>query len=153
MRFVMFCTGLCVIGKEGSTYLGEGFIQSLWNDANSNFNEVSELAKKNADGSLVGCWGVMSNISMEFMPWEDNFTKGLYLAGVKCVDNAIAPDGWKKWTIPAFQFVKIPCSDSNTFAYGLDYLAKNGYELVGAVQDYTDVKSGQNYMCFPIKRL
>ena len=34
-----------VIGKEGSTLDGEGFIQRLWIDANSHFGEVQHLAK------------------------------------------------------------------------------------------------------------
>ena len=32
-----------VIGKEGSTSDGEGFIQKLWDDANSHFGEVQHL--------------------------------------------------------------------------------------------------------------
>lgn len=32
-----------VIGKEGSTYDGAGFIQTLWDDANSHFDEVKHL--------------------------------------------------------------------------------------------------------------
>ena len=39
-----------VIGKEGSTLDGEGFIQKLWDDANSHFSEVAHLAKKDANG-------------------------------------------------------------------------------------------------------
>ena len=35
-----------VIGKEGSTLDGQGFIQKLWEDANSHFSEVQALAKK-----------------------------------------------------------------------------------------------------------
>ena len=77
-----------VIGKEGSTLDGEGFIQKLWDDANSHFSEVAHLAKKDANGGIVGIWGAMSDISRSFKPWEDGFSKGLYLAGVECVDNA-----------------------------------------------------------------
>ena len=43
-----------VIGKEGSTLDGEGFIQKLWDDANSHFSEVAHLAKKDANGGIVG---------------------------------------------------------------------------------------------------
>ena len=69
-----------VIGKEGSTLDGEGFIQKLWNDANSHFSEVAHLAKKDANGRIVGVWGAMSDFSYSFSPWEDGFRKGLYLA-------------------------------------------------------------------------
>ena len=56
-----------VIGKEGSTFDGEGFIQKLWNDANSHFNEVAHLAKKDANGNIVGIWGAMSDLSRAFI--------------------------------------------------------------------------------------
>ena len=41
-----------VIGKEGSTEEGNGFIQRLWETANANFEEVAHLAKKNEKGDL-----------------------------------------------------------------------------------------------------
>ena len=40
-----------VIGKEGSTEDGAGFIQRLWADANAHFGEVAELAKRDASGT------------------------------------------------------------------------------------------------------
>ena len=42
-----------VIGKEGSTLDGQGFVQRLWEDANSHFAEVQHLAKKDENGELV----------------------------------------------------------------------------------------------------
>lgn len=35
-----------VIGKEGSTEDGNGFIQRLWADANAHFTEVETLAER-----------------------------------------------------------------------------------------------------------
>ena len=96
-----------VIGKEGSTFDGEGFIQRLWADANSHFDEVAHLAKKDVNGHLVGIWGAMSDLSRSLKPWEDGFRKGLYLAGVECVDHAEAPDGWTKWTIPSYEYIVV----------------------------------------------
>lgn len=84
-----------VIGKEGASTDGAGFIQKLWDDANSHFGEVSHLAKKDENGNISGIWGAMSDFSRSFQPWED-FSKGLYLAGVECNDDAEAPDGWTK---------------------------------------------------------
>ncbi len=46
-----------VIGKEGSTLDGEGFIQRLWVDADSHFGEVQHLAKKDENGNIGGIWG------------------------------------------------------------------------------------------------
>ena len=64
-----------VIGKEGSTLDGAGFIQKLWEDANSHFNEVECLAKRDENGNFAGFWGAMSDLSHSFRPWEENFSK------------------------------------------------------------------------------
>lgn len=68
-----------VIGKEGSTEDGAGFVQRLWSDANARFAEVAHLAKKDENGDLVGIWGAMTDFSPTFQPWQDGFSKGLYL--------------------------------------------------------------------------
>ena len=73
----------CVIGKQGSTNDGEGFIGRLWEDANGHFNEVAPLAKKDEKGIPVGVWGAMSDFSKSFNPWEEGFTKGLTLPELK----------------------------------------------------------------------
>ncbi len=44
-----------VIGKEGSSLDGAGFIQKLWNDANSHFAEIQPFAKK-----------ILTEISVEY---------------------------------------------------------------------------------------
>lgn len=113
-----------VIGKEGSTSDGEGFIQKLWDDANSH----------------------------SFKLWED-FCRGLYLAGVECNDGAEAPAGWTKWVIPAYEYIYVECEDENTFSSGIKYLEDNNIPLVGAVHDFTCPQTGKNYMFFPIRRL
>ena len=40
-----------VIGKEGATTDGAGFIQKLWDEANSHFGEIAHLAKKGKMGT------------------------------------------------------------------------------------------------------
>lgn len=142
-----------VIGKEGSTKDGNGFIQNLWNDANSHFNEVVDLTKKDENGKLLGIWGVMSDLTRSFKPWEDNFTKGLYLAGVEVEDDAQPPEGWVKWIIPAYEYLYVKNEYPNTFKNVITYLKENGIKLAGAVHDYNCPESGQAYMFFPIRKL
>ena len=96
-----------VIGMEGSTDDGSGFIQALWEKANGRFGEVAALAKTNPDGSLAGIWGAMSDMSRSLLPWEDGFTRGLYLAGVEVRDDALSPEGWAKWNIPGFEYIRV----------------------------------------------
>lgn len=142
-----------VIGKEGSTNDGEGFIQKLWEDANSHFGEVEQLAKKDEQGNLLGIWGAMSDLSHSFLPWEDSFSKGLYLAGVECVDTAEAPVGWTKWVIPGYEYIYVENEGDNVFVKVIQYLQENDIELVGAVHDFTCPETGKGYMFFPIKEI
>lgn len=141
-----------VIGMEGSTDQGPGFIQSLWETANSRFGEVAALAKKNDDGSLAGVWGAMTDFSRSFRPWENGFSRGLYLAGVECTDNAQPPQGWTKWVIPGYEYVKIS-GEGDIFVTGLIYLEQEDLTLCGAVHDFTDPATGQTAMLFPVRKL
>lgn len=141
-----------VIGKEGSTLDGEGFIQKLWDDANGHFDEVAHLAKRDENGNLVGIWGAMSDLSHSFQPWEDGFSKGLYLAGVECVDNAEAPDGWTKWVIPGYEYLVVE-NHNGAFRDTIRQMNDKGIALVGAVHDYTDPATGKGYLYFPIREV
>ena len=142
-----------VIGKEGSTEDGPGFAQNLWTDANTHFAEVAQLAKKDENGNLVGIWGAMTDFSRSFLPWEDGFSRGLYLAGVECVDDAQAPEGWVKWNVPGFEYLRVECDHDGVFPEMIDYLRENGISLAGAVHDFTCPQTGKNYMYFPIGRI
>lgn len=142
-----------VIGKEGATNDGSGFIARLWEDANGHFSEVQPLAKTDENGVPVGVWGAMTDFSRSFLPWEDGFSRGLYLAGVECRDDAQAPAGWTKWDIPGFVYLRFPADTENAFMSGLAYLAGNNLSLVGAVHDFTDPSSGKSYLYFPIEKL
>ena len=119
-----------VMGKMGSTLEGEGFIQRLWNDANTHFGEIQHLAKKDENGNISGIWGAMSDISHSFKPWEDDFRKGLYLAGVECADNAEAPDGWTKWTIPGYEYIVVE-NHKGAFEETIRQINEEGNSLVG----------------------
>ena len=141
-----------VIGKEGSTLDGEGFIQRLWQDANGHFEQVAGLAKRDEQGNLVGVWGAMSDLTRSFRPWDD-FSKGLYLAGAECRDDAAAPEGWVKWVIPAYESLVVEHENNQTFAEMIKYMRGNNLSLAGAVNDFTDPKTGKNYMYFPIRKL
>ena len=139
-----------VIGREGSTNDGPGFIQQLWADANAHFPEIEPLVKRSENGTPIGFWGAMSDFSRSFQPWSNNFSEGLYLAGAECTDNAEAPAGWTKWTVPAYEYLKV---ENANFAAVLQHMAENGLSLAGAVHDFTDPATGRSYMLFPIRKL
>ncbi len=141
-----------VIGKEGSTDDGPGFIQRLWEDANGHFSEVAPQAKYDENGGLLGVWGVMSDMGRTFASWEDCFTRGLYLAGVECADGAEAPVGWTKWTVPGYEYVVADPAE-HPFPEVIAWLAVQGIPLAGAVHDFTDPQKGKTEMRYPIRRL
>ena len=145
--------GFCVIGKEGSTNDGAGFVQVLWQDANGHFDQVAPLAKKDEQGNLVGIWGAMSDLNRRFLPWEDGFSRGLYLAGVECDAEADAPEGWVKWTVPGFEYLRVEADGPDVFPKMIAYLQENNLPLAGAVHDFTCPVTGKNYMYFPIRKL
>nr|MBR4281203.1 GyrI-like domain-containing protein [Clostridia bacterium] len=142
-----------VIGKEGSTDDGADFVARLWEEANGHFAQVAPLAKTNPDGSLAGVWGTMTDMARCFQPWEDGFTRGLYLAGVECADDAQPPEGWVRWDVPGFEYVRIPNDGPEAFPRGLELLQEAGLSLAGAVQEYNDAAAGVGYLCYPIRRL
>ena len=140
-----------VIGKEGGTQEGPGFVQRLWAEANAHFGEVLPFAVEK-EGRPAACWGLMSDSSRQFRPWEEDFSKGLYLAGVECRPDAQA-EGWTVWKAPAAEYIRILCDNGYPFREGLAYLLDSGLKLAGAVYDHTDLLTGKSYLYFPIRRL
>ena len=70
-----------VIGKEGSTRDGQGFIQKLWENANGHFHEVTALAQKDENGNIAGIWGAMSDFSRSFSLGKSISARGFIWPG------------------------------------------------------------------------
>ena len=145
---------IAIIGREGLCTKEKNVVQELWQQANANFSDVAELGMKNADGSYVGFWGAMSDVTRSFQPWEDGFTRGLYLAGVEVNEDALVPDGWVKWVLPARKYLVTevtPESYGEIFRNVIDSLIPElGMKLAGAVCDFTEPATGQNKLFFPV---
>ena len=140
-----------VIGIAGSTDDGAGFIQKLWDEANSRFGEVAGIAKYNEAGQPA-VWGLMSDMSMSFMPWEDGFTKGRYLAGVEVAPDAVAPAGWEKWVSPAYEYIVAQQDGPDAFPRAIEYLTENGIELAGAAYDRV-MPGTDGFIFLPVKKI
>ena len=146
---------ITIIGKEGLCTKEKNVVQALWQQANAHFNEIADLGMKNPDGSFVGFWGAMSDETMSFMPWTDDFSRGLYLAGIEVYEDTPVPDGWAKWSMPARKYLVTdvaPESYGETFRNVIHSLIPElGMKLAGAVCDFTEMASGQNKLFFPVK--
>lgn len=142
-----------VIGREGSTEQGPGFIQRLWAEANERFPEVEALAKRDENGAPAGFWGAMSDFGRNYLPWEDGFSKGLYLAGVEALPGSLPPDGWTAWTIPGFVYACVENTAPDTFSLAVAEIERLGTPLAFAAHDFTCPKTGKGYIFLPIRRL
>ena len=148
---------IAIIGKAGLCTKDNNIAAELWAQANGHFGEVAELGMREANGAYVGFWGAMSDESMRFLPWEDGFSRGMYLAGVEVPMEAEAPEGWTKWVMPARQYL---VADVTPDRYGEVFsdvirrvIPDTGLKLCGAACDYTDPASGQAKLFFPVERL
>ena len=145
-----------VIGKEGSTYQCADIVPKLWQQMDNDFSQVWPLAIKDENGKIDHSWGLMSDLNHQLLPWSDNFSKGLYLAGVEVEKDCEVPQGWTKWNIPERTYMVMEIPDGQyqkTFKKGIDFqLYYRRYKLVGAVCDYTDLKTGKNYLYFPVEK-
>jgi len=140
-----------VIGKEGSTESGPDVIRNLWDDANGHFHEIENLALRDEENYLLGVWGAMTDFSRTYKPWEDNFSKGLYLAGVQVGHETSVPENWVKWTLPSFEYIYIEHENDNTISQVLKTMEEHKIPLAGAIQEFTCPREMKSYLFFPIR--
>lgn len=143
---------IAIVGKEGLCTKERNAVRDLWQQANSDFSEIADLGMKNADGSFVGFWGAMSDETLPFLPWTDDFSRGLYFAGIEVNADAAAPAGWVKWVMPARKYLVTevhPDRYEETFRNVINHLIPElGMKLAGAVCDFTEPATGQNKLFF-----
>lgn len=146
---------IAIIGKQGLCTKEKNIVQDLWREANSAFSDVADLAMKNDDGSFTGFWGAMSDETLSFLPWTDDFSRGLYLAGIEVYKDTAVPQGWVKWVMPARKYLVTnvtPESYQEIFQTVISSLIPElGMKLAGAVCDFTEPAAGQNKLFFPVE--
>jgi predicted transcriptional regulator YdeE len=148
---------IAIIGKMGLCTKENNVAQELWNHANSQFAEVASLGMKENNGFYVGFWGAMSDETMSFLPWTDDFSRGYYLAGIEVYKDSHVPEGWTKWIMPERTYLKVLIEPNQYFNVFQDVL-KNvipemNMKLSGAVCDYIEPVSGKNYLLFPVNNI
>ena len=145
---------IAIIGREGLCTKEKNAVQDLWQQANLRFSDVADIGMKNADGSYVGFWGAMSDETMSFLPWTEDYSRGLYLAGIEVYEDTPVPEGWVKWIMPARRYIVTEValeSYGETFRDVIDHLIPElGMKLAGAVCDFKEPATGQNKLFFPV---
>lgn len=148
---------ITIIGKQGFCTKENNVAQGLWKEANAHFNEIASLGMKEKNGSYVGFWGAMSDETMAFLPWTDNFSRGYYLAGIEASSDAKEPDGWTKWVMPARTYLKV-LLDLSQYTKIFQNVINNvipdmNMKLSGAVCEYIEPATGTNYLLFPVEKI
>ncbi len=141
----------CVVGFEGSSDEGAGFIKPLWEQLNARLDELEPFAVKSPTGTVCP-YGCMSDMSRSYNKWEDNLSRGLYLAGVEVKEGTVPPEGFTMWRIPSFDYYVIEMDSPDTIAMGLEYIESCGKQLVGAIQEMYYPAKNKCYLLFPVGR-
>lgn len=145
---------IAILGQLGFCTKDSNIVTELWNQANSHFAEVAPLGMKEEDGSYVGFWGAMSDETLSYLPWTDNFSRGYYLAGIEVYKDTLVPDGWTKCVMPSRTYLKVliePGTYSDVFYNVINTIISDyKMKLSGAVCDYTEPATGNNYLLFPV---
>src|SRR5574344_703251 len=145
-----------VIGKEGSTDEGEGFIKKLYLDLEKHFTDIEPFVKK-VKGKVEGQYGLMSDFAYKFKPWEENFTKGLYLAGPVLSSKGLDHDikGFKVWSVKEQDYFEVELEKDDNYQevfnhfvyYQIPFEMKT---LSGAAFDYYSFSKQKQYILFPV---
>ena len=153
-RTIVNLPEIAVIGKLGMCTKENNIVKKLWNQANANFEEVAHLGMKEKNGTYVGFWGAMSDDTMSYLPWTEEFSKGYYLAGIEVYKDTDVPEGWTKWILPARMYLKVLIEPSQYFQVFhntiTNILPEMKLTLSGAVCDYIEPETGKNYLLFPV---
>ena len=145
-----------VIGLVGDNTKGPGYIGRLWEEINVKGKSIMHLAKKDADGKVVGAWGLTNDETLSYVPLDKKKGKSLYMAGIETEAGAKAPKGFTKWTVPAFDYLYAfaEANKLNTIHDILDYAAENGWEIIGSPFDFMPPDSGgQMVLFFPVRKI
>lgn len=146
-----------VIGKMGmgSAKNPMEWIGGIWEKANADFAQIQSIAKYDADGTLCGLWGAMSDVNERFERWSD---EGKYLAGCEVTSGAVPPKGFTKWTIPAQTYVAVKtdaASYTEVWNYIInEYLPQNNLTIVAAQHERYPEAGNPNVveLYFPIAK-
>jgi predicted transcriptional regulator YdeE len=121
---------------QGYSKESSSWIPKLWEEANADFSRITSLVKHNADGSIFGLWGLMSDTEEKFLRWSES---GKYLAGCEVDNGVLPPEGFTKWTVPTQKYIVAECSGSNyfdVFNYVLHiYAHEQNMEIFGAIHE------------------
>ena len=147
----IFKDAFAVIGKAGEGPAGnpQPWILPLWDDANSHFNEIVGIVRKDGSGAPL-IWGAMNDTDESNKRWGDT---GKYMAGCEADIDVRPPVGWSKWLIPAQTYLVAECtSDKYGEVFG-SVTNDPTIEIIGTVHERYPQPGNPNVLelWFPVK--
>jgi len=146
----LYKDSFAVIGKAGQGIADnpQKWVMPLWEEANSNFIEVESLIRKNKS-SIPLIWGAMNDIEESNKRWGE---AGKYMASGEADVDAIAPEGWTKWIIPAQTYLVVSCTMDKYGDVFKGIVDKLGPNITGCVHEYYPEPGNPNTLdiYFPI---
>ena len=145
--------GFAVIGKEGKGLSQEGasWVPPLWEKFTKHSTEIVELA---AEGSEeVHLWGLMSDEKTWLEPWGE---VGRYLAGVEVPKDTKAPEDWRRWEMPAMDYLVVKTNSENLDMMTEEMLSQilpnENAVLAAAIQEHylPEFEKGEVELYFPV---
>jgi len=127
-----------VIGKEGPVS-GNDYEEELWDMVRDGFMEVWPLNKGGAQQS-TNMWSLHSADGK------------LFLAGIEVEDDSVAPEGWTKWVVPAYEYIQVK-NQIGAEESAKTWLSGNNLELVGPVLRVSNLMDMTDTLCFPVKKI
>lgn len=144
-----------VIGKEGRGLAEEGasWVPALWDQVNDHFEELI-VSLTGQEQESLHLWGLMSDGKEWLEPWQN---EGRYLAGVQVTKEAIVPEGWTCWELPAKSYLTVKANgdkieEATNLMLG-EIFPLEKLELAGAIQEHylPEFAQGEVELYFPFK--
>ncbi|HPJ86040.1 MAG TPA: AraC family transcriptional regulator, partial [Bacillota bacterium] len=76
----------------------------------------------------------------------------LFLAGIEVEDDSVAPEGWTKWVVPAYEYIQVK-NQIGAEESAKTWLSGNNLELVGPVLRVSNLMDMTDTLCFPVKKI
>lgn len=136
------------IAGQGPADKGHEWIAPLWEKAGANYSEITDVCKKDENGRLLW-WGAMNDLGENNKRWDDT---GKYMPGCEADVDAIPPEGWTKWIIPAQTYLVASASPEK---YGEIFGKITGDKniiITGTIHEYYPVPDNPSIMelWFPV---
>ena len=153
----LYKDAFAVIGKmgQGTADNPQEWITPLWEAATSNFKEVESLIRKNESAAPL-IWGAMNDIDESNKRWgeEGLSNSGKYMASGEADVDAVAPEGWTKWVIPAQTYLVASCTMEEYADVFKDIVDKLGSDIIGSVHEFYPEAGNPNVLdiYFPISQ-